>query len=49
MAELPIVVAACLVILLAAAAPHTPLPGGILTQAGWPWNGPTTSSSPCRK
>ena len=29
---------------LTSAAPQTPLPGAMRTQAGWPWNGPTTSS-----
>src|SRR5690606_38910776 len=29
-----------------AAAPHTPLSSGMRTQAGRPWNGPTTSSVP---
>ena len=29
-----------------AAAPHTPLSSGMRTQAGRPWNGPTTSSLP---
>ena len=28
----------------AAAVPQTPLPSGIRTQAGLPWNGPSTSS-----
>jgi hypothetical protein len=29
-----------------AAAPQTPLSSGMRTQAGRPWNGPTTSSLP---
>lgn len=29
-----------------AAAPQTPLSSAMRTQAGWPWNGPTTSSKP---
>ena len=32
-----------------AAAPHTPLCSGMRTQAGSPWNGPTTSSVPSKK
>src|SRR5687768_1752337 len=32
-----------------AAAPQTPLSSGIRTQAGSPWNGPTTSSTPSKK
>src|SRR5690606_1542378 len=31
---------------LRAAAPQTPRSSGMRTQAGWPWNGPTTSSVP---
>ena len=31
------------------AAPHTPLSRGMRTQAGRPWNGPTTSSRPSKK
>ncbi len=30
----------------AAAVPHTPLPSGMRTHAGLPWNGPSTSSVP---
>jgi hypothetical protein len=32
-----------------AAVPHTPRPSAMRTQAGWPWNGPTTSSVPSKK
>ena len=34
---------------LLAAAPQTPRSSGIRTQAGSPWNGPTTSSVPSKK
>ncbi len=37
------------VVRVLAAAPHTPLDSGMRTQAGWPWNGPTTSSVPSKK
>src|SRR5690625_242252 len=37
------------VVRVLAAAPHTPRSSGIRTQAGWPWNGPTTSSVPSKK
>ncbi len=33
----------------AATVPHTPRPIAMRTQAGLPWNGPSTSSSPLRK
>ncbi len=33
----------------AAAVPHTPSPIAMRTQAGLPWNGPSTSASPWRK
>ena len=32
-----------------AAAPHTPLPNGMRTQAICPWNGPSTSSCPSKR
>ena len=34
---------------VAAAVPQTPLPTAMRTHAGWPWNGPTTSSLPSKK
>ena len=33
----------------ATAVPHTPLPIAMRRQAGFPWNGPSTSSFPLRK